>query len=379
MAEKKTEKKDKKFFSKKNIKIAVIVIAVIAFVGIVFALDNKDLSIKKEPGVTKVGKEKVKVVKNEANTIQYDTYDNGLVSFEYPKGWKVEIAPSDYIHYSFKVTNPDNPDYMILFSLKLEGFLKSEKAKSTWKYYYPSSPIGNFPVIEPKTTEAFYKVWNETAAIVNNDVKISDYYPTISEFNVIENLGEQQIIGGDVLRVNYKDMSGNLVQGLVTASVMDIGSYSVTENWNIFSNKVDIWPMNVYNIVLLTAPDEEFVNWQPILDHTIATLEFSDTFMSGFNSEESAIVNTVKANAKIYNEISDMIMDSWEKRSNSYDIISQKQSDATLGYERVYDTQTGDVYKADSGFMDNDWNGRYESVTDDMYNQPISGYIEKVD
>ena len=90
-------------------------------------------------------------------------------------------------------------------------------------------------------------------------------------------------------------------------------------------------------------------------------------------------MKTIQANAKVYDEISDMIMDSWEKRSNSYDIISQKQSDATLGYERVYDTQTGDIYKADSGFIDNDWNGRYESVTDDMYNQPISGYIEKVD
>ena len=71
-------------------------------------------------------------------------------------------------------------------------------------------------------------------------------------------------------------------------------------------------------------------------------------------------------------------MDSWEKRSNSYDIISQKQSDATLGYERVYDTETGDIYKADLGFTDHDWYGRYQLVTDDMYTKPTSGYIEKV-
>ena len=72
-----------------------------------------------------------------------------------------------------------------------------------------------------------------------------------------------------------------------------------------------------------------------------------------------------------------MIMDSWEKRNNSYDIISQKQSDATLGYERVYDTETGDVYKAYNGFTDEYKGNRYQAVTDDMYTKTISGYIEK--
>ena len=70
-------------------------------------------------------------------------------------------------------------------------------------------------------------------------------------------------------------------------------------------------------------------------------------------------------------------MDSWEKRNNSYDIISQKQSDATLGYERVYNTDTGEVYKAYNGFTD-DYDGtKYKPITDDMYNLPTSGYIDK--
>ena len=70
-------------------------------------------------------------------------------------------------------------------------------------------------------------------------------------------------------------------------------------------------------------------------------------------------------------------MDSWNKRNNSYDIISQKRSDATLGYERVYDTETGDVYRAYNGFTDNYDGTKYQTVTDDMYTSSISGYIEK--
>ena len=80
-----------------------------------------------------------------------------------------------------------------------------------------------------------------------------------------------------------------------------------------------------------------------------------------------------------FNETMDAIMSSWESRNRSQDIMSQKQSDATLGYERVYDTETGEIYKATNGFTDA-YNGeRYQAVTDDnMYAQPISGYIEKV-
>ena len=70
-------------------------------------------------------------------------------------------------------------------------------------------------------------------------------------------------------------------------------------------------------------------------------------------------------------------MDSWEKRNNSYDITSQKQSDATLGYERVYDTETGEIYKAYNGFTDDYSGNRYQPITDDMYTKGIAGYIEK--
>ena len=84
-----------------------------------------------------------------------------------------------------------------------------------------------------------------------------------------------------------------------------------------------------------------------------------------------------KLRPKIYDEISDMIMDSWNKRNNSYDIISQKQSDATLGYERVYDTETNEIYKAYNGFTDDYSGNRYKPITDDMYTSAVSGYIEK--
>lgn len=323
------------------------------------------------------GCNRVKIVKSETSKITFDSYDNGLVSLKIPKGWQVEVAPTDYIHYSFKVYNPNNKNYMFLFGLKQEGFLKSEKARSTYAGLYPDAVFSKLAAIDPQTTEAFYKVWNTNAKLSNETELKSAYFPYLNEFTLIENLGATPL-GGDIIRANFKNGSGELMQGLFTATVKSIGTYMInTDMWNLFSDKVDVSPLNVYNIVLMVTPDEDFNNWQKILDYSLSTITFSDKFVNGFNSQEANLVATIQANQKVYDQISDMIMDSWEKRNNSYDIISQKQSDATLGYERVYDTETGEVYKAYNGFTDDYHGSKYQSITDDMYTQSISGYIEK--
>ena len=321
--------------------------------------------------------EKVKIVESETKKIQYDDYNNGLVSFKKPKGWEVVVAPTDYIHYSFKVYNPEKPDYMFLFGLKQEGFLKSEKARSTYAKYYPSAVFSKLAAIDPQTAEAFYKVWTKNAKLSNETELKMSYFPYFNEFKVIEKFGKSNL-GGDILRANFKNNNNELMQGLFTATVMSAGSYYInTDIFNLRSARVDVAPLNVYNIILMATPDEDFNNWQSILDYCISTITFSDSFISGFNKQETTLVNTIKANQQIYDSISDMIMDSWEKRSNSYDIISQKKSDATLGYERVYDTETGDVYRAYNGFTDVYQGERYKTITDDMYTKSISGYIEK--
>ncbi len=323
------------------------------------------------------GCDNVKIVKNETRNISFDNYDNGLVSMKIPKGWKVEVAPTDYIHYSFKVYNPANKDYMFLFGLKQEGFLKSEKARSTYAKMYPDAVFSKLAAIEPQTTEAFYKVWSKNAKLSNTTELKMEYFPYLNDFKLIENLGKSPL-GGDIIRANFKNSEDKLMQGLFTASVKSIGTYYINTNiFNLTSPKVDVSPLNVYNIILMATPDEDFNNWQPILDYSISTITFSEQFIKGFNKEESTLVSTIKANQQIYDQISDMIMDSWNKRSNSYDIISQKQSDATLGYERVYDTETGEVYRAYNGFTDVYQGSRYKAITDDMYKNPVAGYIEK--
>ena len=343
---------------KKILVISLILIGLILLTG----CEKNGNVLKTKNGV------KLKITKSETSKIKYEKYNNGNLKMDIPKGWKVEIPNKvTYSGYSFKVYNPDNKDYTFMFSLGLSGFLKSEAARKKWASLYPSSVYGQLAAIDPMTTEKFFKVWNTTAKVGNKMIN-QDFFILLNEFEVIENLGKTDF-GGDVLRGKFLNDKKETMQGLFTASLFDPGSY------RMFG--LDLAPLNSYHNIIMYTPDTEFNNWQSIYDHCLSTIEFTDAFMTGFNKEQQTTVATVQANAKIYDEISNMIMDSWNKRSNSYDIISQKQSDATLGYERVYNTDTNEVYRAYNGFTDEYDGSKYKPITDDMYTSSISGYIEK--
>ncbi len=179
-----------------------------------------------------------------------------------------------------------------------------------------------------------------------------------------------------VLRATFKDKDGNDAEGLFSAYVYDVGPHYVSEDF-LSAKQVDIQYLSVYDTMFITAPKDEFINYQDVLNTVASSLEFSETFLNGFNKQQDAVMKNFQNVRNICNQITDGIMDSWEKRNASFDIMNQKQSDATLGYERVYDTKTGEVYKAYNGFTD-DYDGkRYKTITDDMYTKGISGYIEK--
>ena len=313
----------------------------------------------------------IKIVKSEASKIELEDYKTNEFSIKKPKGWKVDTL-GDYIHYTIKVYNPDKPLYQFFLNMKTEGYNKSEDAKRWQQKYYPNDMFAKTSVIATKDTEGFYKIFNDLGTL-NNTAAFT--FPTLTDFTVSENLGKG-VLGGDILRATFKDTNGEEGEGIFTAYVYDVGTYYVYEN--IISGKqIDIQYLNVYDTIFITTPKDEFIDWEDTLNTICSSLSFTDTFINGFNNEQDAVMKNFQQIRAIGNEISDGIMDSWNKRNTSFDIMSQKQSDATLGYERVYDTETNEIYKAYNGFNDEYDGERYKPVTDDMYLQKTSGYIEK--
>ncbi len=164
------------------------------------------------------------------------------------------------------------------------------------------------------------------------------------------------------------------------ASVVDFGSYAISNGQVVGYQlqQVDGGYYMAYNIVAVTAVKDSFIEWESVLTSCMKTLEYSDSFVNATNQASNEKVALARQISQNFNQTMDGIMSSWENRSRSQDIMSQKQSDAILGYERVYDTETNEIYKATNGFTDVYDGKRFEPVTDDnMYAEPISGYIEK--
>ena len=352
--------------SKKNlIIIGVVVLAVIGGTILLIKGGNKGKGILYNPD------KNIKIVKSEASQIELEDYSTNDFSIKKPKGWKVETL-GDYIHYTIKVYNPNNPLYQFFFNMKTEGYNKSEDAKKWQQTYYPNNIFAKTSVIASKDTEGFYKIFNDIGTLNNTSTFT---FPVLTDFTVSENLGKGSL-GGDMLRAIFKDVNGKEGEGTFTAYVYDPGPYYVNENI-MSGKKIDIQYLNVYDAIFITTPKDEFIDWEEILNTICSSLTFTDTFINGFYKEQDAVMKNFQEIRAIGNEISDGIMDSWNKRNKSFDIMSQKQSDATLGYERVYNTETNEIYKAYNGFTD-DYNGeRYKSITDDMYSKKTSGYIEK--
>ena len=128
----KTKKEEKVFNKKFIIILSSVVLLAIIIGGCISLLSMNGGGVK----TIRTSNGRVKIAKSETSTIEYETYDNSLISLKIPKGWKVEVAPVDYIHYSFKVYNPSDSNYMLLFGMKLEGFNKSEASRNWQKKYY---------------------------------------------------------------------------------------------------------------------------------------------------------------------------------------------------------------------------------------------------
>ena len=346
-------------------RIIIISIAAITILGCVILFSNNGKGIFNNPDSN------VKIVKSEVSKIELEDYNTNEFTIKKPKGWKVDTL-GDYIHYTIKVYDPNNSSYQFFFNMKTEGYNKSEAAKKWQQKYYPNNIFSKTSVIATKDTEGFYKIFNDLGTLNNTSTFT---FPTLTDFTVTDNLGKGSL-GGDMLRATFKDANGNEGEGIFTAYVYDVGPSYVYEN--IVSGKqIDIQYLNVYDAIFITAPKDELIEWEDALNTICSSLDFTDTFINGFYKEQDAVMKNFQQIREIGNQISAGIMDSWEKRNKSFDIMSQKQSDATLGYERVYNTDTGEIYKAYNGFTD-DYDGtKYKAITEDMYTEKTSGYIEK--
>jgi hypothetical protein len=102
----------------------------------------------------------------------------------------------------------------------------------------------------------------------------------------------------------------------------------------------------------VTAPKKEFRHLEKVLVKSVASFSISQKYVNQCLQEQSRTYAAIRRAGRTLRETSDIITRGWENRNRTYDIISEKRSDAILGRERLYNPDTGEVYEFENGFYD---------------------------
>ena len=288
-------------------------------------------------------------------------------SMDIPEGWTVRSsAMYTGMFHAIHVFDPEKPVNQIFFMLKMEPMFPDENSRAMMAL--SSDLFGKYPILTNVSTQGVFEIFPQFADAMNATADYADIQtPYIADFSVTESFESIQgmssvAISPAILRANFTQ-DGTAGEGMFTADVVP------------FAMGTGMGYYSVYNLTVLSAEKGTFQDWQPTLSKSLSSLDYTREFQSFAMSQSNQAADTSQSLSQSASEMSDSIMSSWENRNKSQDIMSQKQSDTTLGYERIVDTETGEIYKIDNGFTDWYSGSRYKAISDDQYTDSVEAVI----
>lgn len=320
------------------------------------------------------------------NSLNLSTYDGGFFTIDLPQGWVIETV-GEYEGFGFKAYDPVKPERQIFYYGKVEPLLKTAEAKQ-WYTDVANMVGGSYylfadaPFINPETVDSFVYKFNDFAYFANQYGVYHDF-PVFNNIEVLEKMPLNSSFSGvaiddSIVRMIYDNENSKKCQSLVAGSVIDIGTYYV-------ENGIDTWPIWIYNFMGVTAAEDEFPGLEAELTKSLSSFKFTQEYIdAGVRQNQEETEAFLRINAEMQAAY-DSYNSAWSSRQTTYDVLSQKNSDANLGYDRLYDSSTGETYRAELGFYDSYDTNREEYsnpnlyiVEDgdyDNYLKNVSGYI----
>ena len=314
-------------------------------------------------------------------------YNGGFFSIDLPKGWVLEPV-GEYENFGFHAYDPKNPARKIFYYGNMRYFLKSAAAKEAWATYlafggYADAQVyADALVLSPATTEQFFYTFNDYTEYAKKYGIVHDF-PTFNKLEIVDSMPRNSPVSANcvddsVVRALF-EQNGVPCEGLFGAGVANA--------MTAYMNNVDAGYYVVYYITGITAPADEFFQLQEKLSESLASFQFSLSYIQQGVQRINEGTELALETGRMLSEAAEANNQAWHERQRVYDALSQKRSDATLGYDRLYDTVSGEIYRAELGFYDeynvhrDEYaNPNLERVPDDGYNlyeRPIDYYIYK--
>ena len=208
------------------------------------------------------------------------------------------------------------------------------------------------PEVIPDIKQA--RIWE-----ISTTDALRGYVNEMAKYNLYNRIPDASVV-----RFNCVSSRGVSCEGMMGGVVLDI------RDPYYLNPTLDVWFYIPCCVMGVTAPTGELQELEPTLVACLDSFRFTDSY-----------IRQAQGRSQVVAEMIDL-QSSWERRDRSYDIISQKYSDATLGYDRLYDSDTGEVYRADLDFYDSYDLHRGEFNNPNLYkidDASSSYYLEGVD
>lgn len=292
-------------------------------------------------------------VRNAAWTdVQWTQYQCAYFTLKVPEGWNVQWKGNS----EALVWQAQAGDGTVL-GLSNTDHLTAAKSKQVSELLQQS-----FYLEKGTVEELFGKMFANT----------TDYF-TVQNSCVPANKDMLQSLRRDKAIWDYRSLyaifseNGVEGEGIYSAVIMEAPDLILTGGYNYA-----MWEIN--GIFTEYAPRGELVNWQPVLREIAQSFTYTDYYwqemMQRIGSRQEPVSNT---------NDTDPVMEAFEERMTEDTILQEKRSDMIGEYERVYDNDTGNIYRAYDGFLDDLGSDqtRWSPITDSQYAEGYVGWIDK--
>ncbi len=282
------------------------------------------------------------------SNIEWEQYSNTYFTAMIPKGWTVN-ANGSAGQLSFTITSSDGK----------VGMSSMDHPVYASKDYQLMQQTGSSMYLENGSVQEFFE--KNYASTTENFSVVSSCVP--SNFQQLQSILVNTTIND--YRSLYATFRENGWNGEGVYSALVCSSDDVIYNGYNYA----MWTINM--IFTEWTPLGELKNWEPVIAQISKSIQFTDYYY-----QEAAYVLGSSSASPVSDN--DVVIEAFESRSNSDTIIQEKRSDMLEEYERVYDNQTGQIYRAYSGFMDDIGNNsRYSPISDQQYTEGYIGWIDK--
>ena len=309
----------------------------------------------------------------------------GIFSATLPEDWNITVGGADWYLW-IRMYDPADPSLQVFTTISTTAILKSRRAKEFYEYCYSVSgdeylygPTSAMIVNETGTMKEYFEDYMDYIGwIAKYDQTFSSFdFPLISNFSEIESLDVNDYYSS--IAMDNKLIHCEYIEGLSQQRSEGLFTGCFTNGLTMMDPGYDCGFYTVYNINGVSAQYGMLAEYQEVLIGILNSIQYTDSWLKTAAQNQQISFETAKQVNQIMQQTSQIIIDGWNQRQTSYDWISQAYSDATLGYDRYYDTQTGDVYRVEYGVMDNYTGDRYQLIQSDsdLYSLPVTGYVYK--